>query len=84
MDSPDRRPVSYLGAEAGSERGAGAGAVTGFSGVPGVRDGRPVVGAACVALTAGDWVCTASPAAPSQVLIPLCAVHADERCASLE
>lgn len=77
-------PVGQRDEDAGSARGAVVGAVTGFSGVAGVRDGTPVVGAICVALTAGDWVWTASPATPNQTFTPLCAVQAAVRRASLE
>jgi hypothetical protein len=57
---------------------------TGFSGVPGVLDGSPVMGAAPVAVTAGDWVCTAAPDAPYHVLTPRCPAHASDLLAALE
>jgi len=43
---------------------------TGFSGVAGVLEGSPVVGAAPVAVTAGDCVCTAAAAGPNQTFTP--------------
>lgn len=63
----------------GKARGAGFDGECGFSGVAGVREGSAVVGATCVAVTAGDWVWTAFAAAPSHVFTPRWLLHASER-----